>query len=1096
MLASLATSLLRLRKLRAAVCVGAAAATLTAGMAGTPVAAASAPVAGAVAQVGGHIGQVSAAHPLRLPDVVNTKPELVQTIAGVGRRGRTTARPAAGTPRLETTSNTSPLLLQSWPGSSRSTQVSAFGNDQKLTPPDPQIAVGPSWVIETTNTSLLVFQRTGTPFPDAPGATCPPPGPGSSGYAFASLKGCDEVDLNNFINKPAGWELSDPRLLYDPSVGRFYLSFFLTVTPGPTVSCFLGSPNGDTCSVVFVLHTNSGDPTGQWSGYYFASYYLDAITDEPMIGFSSDKLAVSWDEFDAGTSPPGWLGDEYAVLSKSTFLANGADPIIFPRNGQLLAPSQEPGGAFFSIFPVSNPLGGSTLFLISNGAAQDLTPGSSPYILVMSVTGTTSANVAVSGEHAAVSSYSTSSAPAALQAGSTDTIDPDDDRINNGVFAKGVIWTGFDEACTPQGDTKDRACVRYLAISTATNPPSVLHEIHYGTPNAYVYYPSFGIDPAGDLISTFTTSSSSTDPGVMAVGIPAGQSQMSAPVPVVSGKGPYVASESGACSPSNDPLNGTTACRYGDYAGAAMDPSHPHDIWFANEAQLDAGNQDDWGTEVGRVTYAAPSIANLTPSVGPTAGGTTVVVNGSDFGPGSQFSFAGTSPSPTVLTPDSFTFTTPAEPAGSVTGTVTDGNGTSAPSPYLYVPPSTYVPLTPYRVLDTRSSSCIQCSGGALGPGATRTIQVGGYTPSGYTGTVVPASATAVVLNVTAVQGTQPTFVTAFPAGGGAPTASNLNASKGEVIPNLVTVALGNNGDVSIFNAAGSINVVADVQGYYTSSTGAAGSPGEYHALSPPVRTCDTRSGNGTPCAGHPIGAGQRLLVAVTGGQSAVSDGGAAAAVALNLTAVQGTKATYLTVFPPSLSGGSPTCTSPPLVSDLNVGPNAIQPNRVIATVVQSQGAGYVCVFNAAGTINVLLDVDGWFGNGSDTGGALFYALGPTRICDTRYTQGTECAGNTIGPGVSLPVQVAGVGPLPSSGIAAMVANVTAVQGTSGTYLSVYPDASSRPATSDLNAAPKEIIPNLVMVGVASDGKVDIYNAAGSINVIVDVAGWFALPPA
>jgi hypothetical protein len=61
--------------------------------------------------------------------------------------------------------------------------------------------------------------------------------------------------------------------------------------------------------------------------------------------------------------------------------------------------------------------------------------------------------------------------------------------------------------------------------------------------------------------------------------------------------------------------------------------------------------------------------------------------------------------------------------------------------------------VTPSRILDTRSGTCIQCGSGALGPGATRTLQITGVggLPSGTD--PVPSSATAVVLNVTAVGG-------------------------------------------------------------------------------------------------------------------------------------------------------------------------------------------------------------------------------------------------------------------------------------------------------------------------------------------------------
>ena len=34
-------------------------------------------------------------------------------------------------------------------------------------------------------------------------------------------------------------------------------------------------------------------------------------------------------------------------------------------------------------------------------------------------------------------------------------------------------------------------------------------------------------------------------------------------------------------------------------------------------------------------------------------------------------------------------------------------------------------------------------------------------------------------------------------------------------------------------------------------------------------------------------------------------------------------------------------------------------------------------------------------------------------------------------------------------------------------------------------------VPNLVVVQLGSNGKIDLYNHAGSSDVIVDVMGWF-----
>jgi hypothetical protein len=148
--------------------------------------------------------------------------------------------------------------------------------------------------------------------------------------------------------------------------------------------------------------------------------------------------------------------------------------------------------------------------------------------------------------------------------------------------------------------------------------------------------------------------------------------------------------------------------------------------------------------------------------------------------------------------------------------------------------------------------------------------------------------------------------------------------------------------------------------------------------------------------------------------------------------------------------------------------------------------------------------VNGWFGNGSEsTQGAEFYAVSPLRICDTRSVASvgysTECSGDTLGAGQSLPIPVAGVDSLPADGGStppvAVIANVTAVSGTAFTYFTLYPANVSLPNASDLNVGPLENTANLVVVQLATTGSqagdIDLFNDLGTINAIVDVAGWF-----
>jgi hypothetical protein len=444
-----------------------------------------------------------------------------------------------------------------------------------------------------------------------------------------------------------------------------------------------------------------------------------------------------------------------------------------------------------------------------------------------------------------------------------------------------------------------------------------------------------------------------------------------------------------------------------------------------------------------------------------------------------------------------------------------DGNGFTVAYGSVQPPPpsagTAYTALQPYRICDTRSVATTgyttECSGSPLPQGPNLVVPITGV--AGPSGQSVPPDAESVVLNVTAIGGTAATYLTVFPLGvGSRPNASNLNVTADVNQANLVVVALGVDGDVGIYNAAGTINVAVDVEGYFAPASVSSSVPGLFHPIAP-LRICDTRStavtGYSTACSGDSLGQNQWEKVVVSGcptGDPSCTESvptSDAASVALNLTGVNGTASTYLSVVPPTASDLCPT--TAPGFSNLNIAAGTALPNRVIVPLGPDQD---VCVYNSAGTINFILDVNGWFGSGSESSpGAYFYATAPTRVCDTRPIAvtgySTECTGQTLGQSGTLTIPVAGVDELPPAGGSspplALIANVTAVSGTASTYFTLYPSNVTQPTASDLNVGPGQNTPNLVIVQLATTGgqagAVNLYNAAGSINAIVDVAGWF-----
>jgi hypothetical protein len=358
------------------------------------------------------------------------------------------------------------------------------------------------------------------------------------------------------------------------------------------------------------------------------------------------------------------------------------------------------------------------------------------------------------------------------------------------------------------------------------------------------------------------------------------------------------------------------------------------------------------------------------------------------------------------------------------------------------------VPVTPARLLDTRFDGS-----GPLGGGESRRLQVRGQVG-------VPADAAAIVANVTATETATDGYVALYPSGAGAPGTSNLNWSPGRTVPNLVTVAVGGDGGVVVFNAKGTSHVIVDVVGYFPSSGG-----GAYHPV-PPVRVADTR------LAGGKVGPGGSLVVDV----DAVSDLPPAGvrAVALNVTAANGTAATFLTVHPQG--SGRPNA------SNLNPLAGETVPNAVVTGV---DADGRFSVFNAEGSVDVVVDLLGWYDDGSaGAGGLRFHPLSPVRVADTRVSVGAMAPGGTFSP------PVAGAAGVPAEAQAVAV-NVTVADATGPSYLTVYPAGLARPHASLQNLEAGMTRANLALVGLGEGGRLTAYNAQGNTQVIFDVAGWF-----
>lgn len=379
---------------------------------------------------------------------------------------------------------------------------------------------------------------------------------------------------------------------------------------------------------------------------------------------------------------------------------------------------------------------------------------------------------------------------------------------------------------------------------------------------------------------------------------------------------------------------------------------------------------------------------------------------------------------------------------------------------------NTYLPTSPFRLLDTRDGTGLAGMVAKVPAGGTIDVSVSGI------GGAPQSGVAAVVLNVTATNAAGPeSFITVFPSGTVRPLASNLNIQTSVAVPNLVTARLGDNGKVSFYNNLGSTDLVADVQGWYVTA-GTAGGTGAFTQA--PARILDTRTGVGAPLG--KVGAGQQIDLTVNGAGGVPSS---AKAVVLNVTATNFVgPETFITVFPSSASR--------PLSSNLNVSGSRSVPNLVVARVSDN---GKVSLYNNLGSVDLVADVLGYYAV-SDSG-RYYFPLPPTRSLDTRIGTGVNTPA-PLGPGGSLDLSVTGTAGVPSQHVSAVLLNTTATNASGPeSFVTAFPTGAARPLASNLNFVAGQTIPNLVQATVGTAGKITLYNNVGTVDLVADVQGWF-----
>ncbi|MFJ3928360.1 PKD domain-containing protein [Streptomyces sp. NPDC090022] len=268
------------------------------------------------------------------------------------------------------------------------------------------------------------------------------------------------------------------------------------------------------------------------------------------------------------------------------------------------------------------------------------------------------------------------------------------------------------------------------------------------------------------------------------------------------------------------------------------------------------------------------------------------------------------------------------------------------------------------------------------------------------------------------------------------------------------------------------VTVTDTAGGVRATNGGLFRTPGAEFTAHTPTRLLDTRNGTGAP-AGQVAGGGSaRVKVA---GNAAVPAG--VTAVALNVTVTETSGSGYVTAWP---GAGHER----PETSNLNYTAGRSVPNLVIVPVGED---GYVELYNGGPQpVDLIADVTGCFTRSAAAG---YTSMTPARFVDTR--NGLGAPQGRLAARSAFTTRIGGVGGVPE-GITAVALNVTVTEPEGPGHLTAFSGDGPVPTASNLNFVPGQTVANAVIVPVAADGTIKVFNGSWMpAHVVVDVVGHY-----
>jgi hypothetical protein len=386
------------------------------------------------------------------------------------------------------------------------------GNAFSLEPPDQGLCVGNGFVVEPVNDVMVVFDKSGNRL------TVPTSMNTFFGLPFA-------------INRTTGARgpfLSDPKCLYDASTGRFFLTI-LEEDAAPSVRAH-----------TLIAVSKTSDPRGQWYLYSIdatddgqngtpSNPNCPCFGDQPLIGINADGFYIATNEFPSFVN--GFNGAQVYAMPKAPLTSGSLPKVVHINTG--LIPTPDAGGIWYSIQPATSPSqGGQGQIPNTEFFMSALQFGPAPLDNRIAVWSLENTSALVSGNPTAVKlsntvisseTYGGTSFAASQKAGNTplghlltsitgnpnpeSDLNANDDRMNQVVYANGMLWSGLDTVVNTSGS---RYGVAYFIVSPQLNghglSAAMVKQGYVAVDGNNTLFPSIGVNAAGKGAIAFTVS--------------------------------------------------------------------------------------------------------------------------------------------------------------------------------------------------------------------------------------------------------------------------------------------------------------------------------------------------------------------------------------------------------------------------------------------------------------------------------------------------------------------------------------------------------------------------------------------------------------